>query len=159
MPVEIERKFLVDGQPWSGSTTYKDMVQGYLSIDPRSTVRIRVERSSGTDMITSLLTIKGLQVGISRPEYEYQIPVSDAEEMIRNNCQHRLSKRRWFVHDGMHEWHVDEFMEDNRGLVVAEIELLDQDELFEIPGWLGREITNDHRYSNANLSMNPWTFW
>lgn len=135
------------------------MVQGYLSVDPRSTIRVRVERSSDTDMITSLLTIKGLQVGMSRPEYEYQIPVGDAEELIRNNCQHRLSKRRWFVENGPNEWHVDEFMEDNQGLIVAEIELLDQGERFEIPSWLGQEVTDDRRYSNANLAMNPWLFW
>lgn len=161
MAIEIERKFLVKEIPWRESTHWVDITQGYLSMDPRHTVRIRLERSTRDrrDVEQGIITIKGQSKGITRVEYEYEIPVSDAANMISGMSDCMLTKRRWYVQHGGHEWHVDEFRGHNSGLVLAEIELGAEDERWERPSWLGEEVTHDDRYINANLAINPYGFW
>lgn len=158
MSVEIERKFLVVSPPWQPDVTRCQLIeQGYLNIDPRSTVRIRTAAEG--KHLSAFITIKGKALGLVRSEFEYPIPHDDAIEMIRSMCLVKLAKRRWFVRHGDHEWHVDEFMGENQGLVVAEIELGHELETFDRPSWIGDEVTDDHRYANANLAVNPHRFW
>lgn len=162
MKLEIERKFLVVGRPWQEGTPFKDMEQGYLNLSPSSTVRVRYESSIGTDgMIrpTGLICVKGSSTGPTREEYEYEIPHSDAARMIYAMASHRISKRRYFINHGGAEWHVDQFLDDNAPLVLAEIELESEDQVIELPPWVGQEVTSDHRYSNANLAVSPWSMW
>jgi adenylate cyclase len=152
MPLEIERKFLVSGDGWrQGACVY--LCQGYLAREPQRTVRIRI---AGDD---AWLTIKGISTGASRPEFEYNIPVADARQLLEL-CEKPLVEkyRRTFLFDG-NTWEVDEFLGDNAGLVVAEIELSAENQTFGRPAWLGREVTDDVRYFNANLSRNPYSTW
>lgn len=150
---EIERKFLVTGVAWrqDEGILYR---QGYLSTAPERTVRVRLvgERA--------YLTIKGRSAGATRAEYEYEIPVADADEMLTQLCERPLiEKRRHTVeHDG-HVWEVDEFAGENAGLVVAEIELEHEEQTFARPTWVGVEVTDDPRYFNANLIHHPYRVW
>jgi CYTH domain-containing protein len=153
MAKEIERKFLVTGDGWRAGHG-SDYRQGYLSIDPERTVRVRV---AGT---TAQLTIKGLTEGATRAEYEYPVPLAEANIMLDTLCLHPLiEKRRYRIeHRGM-IWEVDEFRGDNAGLVVAEIELDDEHQPFEKPDWIGDEVTSDPRFYNANLVSRPYRSW
>lgn len=153
MGKEIERKFLVTGDNWR-SAHAKLLRQGYLSTDKHRTVRVRVSGES------AFLTIKGLTSGATRQEFEYPIPVDDANEMLDELCQPPLiEKRRHVVRvDGM-TWEIDEFLGENAGLVVAEVELQDEDQTFNRPAWLGDEVTEDPRYYNANLVLQPYSKW
>ena len=157
MPLEIERKFLVKSEPWKLCTPYSVIRQGYLSTHPSSIVRIRHESKFQHDY--AYITVKGKTVGFTKPEYEYQIPPNEAIEMLDNMCQYTLHKRRWLVQEIGHEWHVDQFLDDNRGLVTAEIELTHEGESWDRPEWLGDEVTFDMAYANSNLSMKPWNTW
>lgn len=155
MAIEIERKFLVDKEKWHNASkgngqAYK---QGYMLTDPEKTIRVRIAEDK------AFLTIKGKSVGASRPEYEYAIPVKDAEELLENFCSAVISKIRYKVEHGNHTWEVDEFLEDNVGLIVAEIELSDKNEQFDKPDWVSTEVTEDKRYFNSNLSINPYCMW
>jgi adenylate cyclase len=158
MAVEIERKFRVTEVPWTRAHGYADIKQGYLSIDPRATVRIRTQLSPGKAPV-GYVTIKGKTSGISRIENEYQIPFDDATSMLNEMCMAVLEKRRYFVKHGQHEWVVDVFGGKNQGLWLAEIELSSEDEAWESPPWLGEDVTNDTRYINANLAINPYQLW
>ena len=152
MAIEIERKFLVTGDQWrQASAIY--FCQGYLNRSKERTVRIRVAGEYG------FLTIKGVSKGASRSEFEYEIPVADAEQLL-GLCDGPLIEkyRRKIVHEGM-VWEVDEFLGENSGLVVAEIELESEDQLLLKPEWLGEEVTQDTRYFNSNLSTHPYTRW
>ncbi len=153
MAHEIERKFRVTGEGWrQGQGTL--LRQGYLSREKESTVRVRLvgERAR--------LTIKGITRGIRRREFEYEIPVEDAEVMLEELCAKPLiEKRRYRIESGPHTWEVDEFFGDNEGLVIAEIELESEDESFEKPAWLGEEVSDDPRYFNANLVEHPYSTW
>lgn len=155
MPVEIERKFLVDGDAWrNGVLRHELFRQGYLAGSESCSVRVRVggERA--------WVGIKGRILGASRPEYEYEIPVHEANEMLDTMCVHRcVEKRRYWVPHAGHEWEVDEFLGSNAGLVVAELELDDEAEAFAKPSWLGQEVTQDARYYSANLAQHPWCEW
>ena len=151
---EIERKFLVTSDAWKRGARSFAVSQGFLSTDKDRTVRVRRVGDKG------YLTVKGRTVGATRPEYEYEIPVPDAEEMLESLCMRPLiEKTRFLVEHGGHTWEVDEFFGDNAGLVVAEIELESEDEAFERPDWLGEEVTDDARYYNANLIQNPFSSW
>jgi len=153
MAREIERKFLVTNQDWRSddATEYR---QGYLSLDRERTVRVRV---TGT---TARLTIKGITRGATRQEFEYEIPLGDANEMLTTLCRRPLiEKRRYTVRIGGLDWEIDEFFGDNAGLVVAEVELESEDQPFDRPAWLGREVTGDPRYYNANLVEHPYSAW
>jgi CYTH domain-containing protein len=154
MGEEIERKFLVTGDAWRAQASGTRFRQGFLSTDPDRTVRVRVAGARG------MLTIKGRTVGARRPEYEYEIPLDDAEQMLDSLCERPLiEKVRFELRAGAHLWEIDVFEGDNAGLVVAEIELQSEDESFERPDWLGEEVTDDPRYFNANLVESPFRTW
>ncbi len=155
MAKEIERKFLVKHDGWrQHAAPGVFMSQGYLSGSQHSSVRVRV---SGDQ---AFLNIKSATLGISRKEYEYAIPVTDAREMLRSLCEQPLiEKTRYHVAHGDHTWEVDVFGGDNAGLVVAEIELAHEDETFALPDWAGAEVSHDVRYYNVCLVKNPYKLW
>ncbi len=156
MKQEIERKFIVIGDGWRIAAGAGEMCcQGYIKTEPASaTVRVRLLADRG------FLTIKGPTRGISRPECEYEIPAADAEYMIENLCGDRLvSKKRYTFKSGNMIWEIDEFLGLNEGLLVAEIELESEDQLFEKPEWVGEEVTSDVRYTNVALASHPFVRW
>jgi len=156
MPVEIERKFLLASDAWRRDVSRSEpMAQGYLAGPPASRCSVRV-RIAGDD---AWLNIKSLALGVERDEYEYAIPRADAERMLATLCGERVEKIRHHVTVGGHLFEVDEFLGDNAGLVVAEIELSHADEPFERPAWLGREVTPLARYYNVNLATHPYSRW
>lgn len=152
--MEIERKFLVDMTLWrprDDGTLYR---QGYLSSHAERTVRVRLEGTVGK------LTIKGKTSGISRIELEYPMPSEDAELALAQLCERPLiEKRRYKERHGPHTWEIDVFLGANAGLVIAEIELGSEGEAFERPAWVGREVSDDPRYYNANLVAHPYRDW
>ncbi len=151
MAQEIERKFLVINDNWRKNiVSFADMRQGYM-LTAGCVVRIRITADK------SFLTIKGPPVGISRAEYEYEIPLSDAEEMLQNLCHGgHVEKRRYQVQVGNDLWVVDEFHGRNHGLVLAEIELQDARQTVSFPDWLGEEVSDVQAYSNASLARTPY---
>jgi adenylate cyclase len=155
MGVEIERKFLLASDAWKSHVEKSyQMRQGYLSHDAQSSVRVRIcdERAD--------INIKSTRDGIYRLEYEYAIPMEDALELLEQVAHRPLvEKTRHIIHFADHCWEIDEFAGDNRGLIVAEIELSSVDENFEYPVWLGQEISTDARYYNSNLSKLPYSYW
>ncbi len=152
MAIEIERKFLVVGDAWRAAPPVF-YSQGYLNRDKVRTVRVRI---AGEE---AFLTIKGTSVGARRAEFEYPIPVWDARELLALCEQPLIEKnRRKILHEGF-IWEVDEFLGENLGLVVAEIELPAEDAVFTKPDWVGEEVTEDARYFNSNLSRTPFTCW
>ncbi|MFZ6817944.1 CYTH domain-containing protein [Undibacterium sp. Ji22W] len=154
MAVEIERKYLVVSDDWKRLAKPVFMRQGYLSSQPERIVRVRIEGES------AMMTIKGKTVGISRGEWEYPIPLDDAKDLLDNLCEQPLiEKNRYRIAVDDVVWEVDEFFGENAGLVVAEVELLDADQKFTRPDWLGIEVSHDHRYANANLFKNPYSRW
>ncbi len=154
MAIEIERKFLVNGQSWRHDATGTSYRQGYLTIDPERTVRVRIAGEK------AFLTIKGKTEGMSRSEFEYQIPLKDATELLDNLCLRPLiEKVRYRINFGGRVWEVDEFEGDNYGLLLAEVELESSDEQVELPPWAGKEVTHDPRYYNASLSQSPFQSW
>jgi adenylate cyclase len=155
MPVEIERKFLVRGNP--PHVHGVKMVQGYLCKDPERTVRIRIEGE--VEQGRAVLTVKGKPEGIARPEYEYDIPVADARELMGLCVGSIVEKTRYCHHIGAHVWELDVFEGGNHGLIVAEIELSDPSESFEKPDWIGGEVSSDPRYANSSLSRKPYSQW
>jgi adenylate cyclase len=154
MATEIERKFLVKDDSWRGLGPGSRYRQGYLSTDPERTVRARVVAGKG------YLTIKGKTVNAARAEYEYSIPVQDAEEILDELCERPLiEKTRYRIDYQGLVWEVDEFEGENAGLVIAEVELASADQAVSLPGWIGEEVTADPRYYNANLIANPFSRW
>jgi adenylate cyclase len=155
MGVEIERKFLVIGEAWRGQafseTGYR---QGYLANQSNVSVRVRIGGGK------AFLNVKSAHLGIRRDEFEYPIPVQDAEEMfdalVQQPC---IDKIRYLVRHGEHVWEIDVFSGANEGLVVAEIELQSEDEPFELPDWAGEEVSHDPRYLNVNLVHHPFRDW
>ena len=152
MPAEIERKFLVNGNGWrQGQGT--SICQGYLNPDKERTVRVRLAGEK------AFLTVKGMNIGATRAEYEYPIPVSHAEELLKICDGPVLEKNRYAVdHNGL-IWEVDEFLGENEGLIVAEVELKSEDQSFDRPEWVGQEVTDDPRYFNSNLCAHPFSKW
>lgn len=154
MAQEIERKFLVRGNAWRAGARGERFRQGYLSSTRERTVRVRLRGTSAT------LTVKGPPTGLTRAEFEYPIPVADAEAMLDSLCERPLiDKVRWFVDYAGRRWEVDEFEGDNVGLVVAEVELEREDDSLELPPWVGQEVTHDPRYQNASLIRHPYSRW
>ena len=154
MGEEIERKFLVSGEAWRQTAEGTRYRQGFLSTELERTVRVRVAGTRGS------ITVKGKSVGARRAEFEYEIPVADAERMLDTLCKRPLiEKVRYVLAVGAHTWEIDVFEGDNAGLVVAEIELRREDEAFERPEWVGNEVTDDPRYFNSNLVANPYRAW
>jgi len=155
MALEVEHKFLLANDDWrteiKHSVHYK---QGYLSSSPLSSVRVRISDSH------AWLNIKSATIGTYRQEFEYEIPLADANAILDELCHKPLvEKMRHFVYRDQHIWEIDEFMGENAGLIVAEIELSQIGESFEKPDWLGAEVTDDLRYYNNNLTKNPFKDW
>ncbi len=155
MSIEIEHKFLLRDASWRQQVERSvRMRQGYLTSDARCSVRVRTADGRG------FLNIKSGTVGIQRSEFEYPIPLADAEAILDALCEKPLlEKIRHFVRYGQHLWEIDEFEGDNAGLIVAEIELRTIDESFERPGWLGEEVSQDIRYYNSQLARHPYRCW
>jgi len=154
MGTEIERKYLVKGNEWRTLAEGVAYRQGYLSTTKERTVRIRVAGEK------AFLTIKGVSVGNTRAEYEYDIPLTDANEMLDRLCEKPIIEKSRFTIDvdGV-TWEVDEFEGVNKGLIVAEIELSDEEQQFSLPEWIADEVSGDSRYFNANLTSQPYSTW
>ena len=152
MPVEIERKFLVTGNAWRPSKGIR-ICQGYVNRDKERTVRVRLAGKK------AYLTVKGPTKNITRDEYEYEIPLEHAEEMLRLCDGPIIEKNRYTVNYSGLRWEIDEFCGKNKGLILAELELQSPDQAFEHPVWLGQEVTDDPRYFNSNLCMQPYSRW
>jgi adenylate cyclase len=155
MSIEIEHKFLLATADWrkqiQKSVKYK---QGYLSSQPSSSIRVRIADTH------AWLNIKSATIGTQRLEFEYEIPLPDAEQIITTLCAKPLiEKTRHFVPNDHNLWEIDEFEGDNQGLIVAEIELSEVGQHFTKPPWLGAEVTHDLRYYNNNLTVNPYKNW
>jgi len=155
MAIEIEHKFLLANEKWRDYIDHSaKMRQGYLTSNSNSSVRVRISGEK------AWLNIKSATAGNQRYEYEYEIPVHDADEIIGNLCRKPLiEKTRHYVYQENHTWEIDEFSGENKGLIVAEIELSKQNEVFTIPNWIGKEVTDDLRYYNNKLSQHPYNIW
>lgn len=155
MATEIERKFLVANDSWRADVmSATRIVQGYLANTGTAVVRVRVKGER------AFLTIKGASSGIARSEFEYEIPVSDALQMLDEMAQDPVvDKVRHLIPVGGHTWELDVFAADNEGLVMAEVELGSAEEVFVLPGWAGQEVSDDDRYFNVNLAKNPFRNW
>ena len=152
MGKEIERKFRVIKDTWRNvkGTRYR---QGYLNSAKERNVRVRTMEDK------AYLTIKGIAIGASRMEFEYEIPLQDADELLEICEKPLIEKTRYKVQEGGFVWEVDEFFRENQGLIVAEVELESEDQKFPKPDWVGEEVTGDSRYFNSNLIKNPYTNW
>jgi CYTH domain-containing protein len=154
MGIEIERKFLLTSTSWKQLAPGTSYRQGYLNSTKERTVRVRTIDDKG------FLTIKGVSVGATRVEYEYEIPVADAQHLLDDLCEKPLiEKNRYKITHAGFVWEVDEFFGENMGLIVAEIELESEDQSFEKPEWVGEEVTGDPRYFNSSLIKEPYTQW
>lgn len=156
MATEIERKYLVQMEAWQQakvSAEYTLIYQGYLSLEAERTVRIRIKKE------IALLTIKGKTEGISRLEFEYQIPLNDGLELLKI-CQGSIIKKKRYIlpYDNL-IWEIDEFEGDNAGLTVAEVELDSENQTFALPPWIKEEVSDDNRYYNSNLVLHPFKNW
>jgi adenylate cyclase len=154
MPTEIERKFLVKDARYRTLGPHMHIRQGFLNTEKERVVRVRIQGKK------AFLTVKGIAYGISRAEYEYKIPITHAKYMLDHLCiQPTIEKYRYIISIEGFTWEVDEFAGENEGLVIAEIELLKDDQQFPKPEWIGEEVTGDTRYYNANLVKNPYKHW
>jgi CYTH domain-containing protein len=154
MPTEIERKFLLKNDDWRSLGTGVFYCQGYLVSSPSKTVRVRIAGDQ------AYLTIKGATTGIARAEYEYAIPVDHAQELLQTLCEPALiQKNRYRVELGELVWEIDEFSGENQGLIVAEVELVNEQQAIALPNWVGAEVSHDPRYYNANLAKSPYCRW
>ncbi|MGB7441465.1 MAG: CYTH domain-containing protein [Coleofasciculaceae cyanobacterium] len=154
MAIEIERKFLVKGQQWRNLAIGTIYRQGYIPTNNGCTVRVRLVGNQ------AYLTIKGLTKGFSREEFEYPIPIDDAQTMLDNLCQPPLiEKTRYKINFAGLIWEVDEFAGENQGLILAEVELTDEQQVLELPDWIDKEVSDDPRYFNVNLAQYPFSQW
>jgi len=152
MATEIERKFLVKEGIWRNQKSAKYR-QGYLNSAKERIVRVRTVKDKG------YLTIKGITVGASRMEFEYEIPYQEAEVLLGICERPLIEKNRYVMEEDGFDWEIDEFLGENQGLIVAEVELESEDQHFTSPDWVGEEVTGDPRYFNSNLIKNPYTKW
>ncbi len=156
MATEIERKYLVHPKAWQqakANAEYSHLSQGYLSLEAERTVRIRIKKE------LALLTIKGKSKGISRLEFEYQIPLNDGLALLKICQGSIIEKKRYIIHYDQLTWEVDEFEGDNAGLIVAEVELESENQTFTLPPWIKEEVSDDQRYYNSNLVQHPFKDW
>lgn len=156
MGTEFEHKLVVASEEWRDAvTSSSSLSQAYLCAKPGMTIRVRI-----VDDTTAFLTIKGKQVGIGRPEYEYEIPVDDARALLAMITEgFAITKTRYELGEPWSGWIVDEFADDNAGLVVAELEVPAEDTPWEVPVWAGENVTSDSRYTNAALFGQPYSQW
>lgn len=155
MATEIERKFLLVSDEWRQKVSRSESFrQGYLSSGKRASVRVRIADAVAT------LNIKGMTLGVQRAEYEYEIPLPDAVELLDALCERPLiEKTRHFVEFGGKLWEIDEFHGDNAGLIVAEVELDSPDEVITMPAWAGQDVSHLERYYNVCLTQYPYSQW
>lgn len=153
MATEIERKFLLRSDIWRPTDTGTQIRQGYLRADERCAVRVRVADRRAS------ITIKASQTTLTRHEFEYEIPRSDAEAMLASLCGPLVEKTRYHEAVQSHVWEIDIFQGDNEGLAIAELEVASETEAFASPPWLGAEVSDDPRYYNSNLAKFPYTKW
>jgi len=155
MAIEIERKFLVSGDFYSQAKKHFNITQGYLSLDKERTIRIRIQNKK------AFLTIKGKsnKEGITRFEWEKEISLSEGEALLKLAIGSCIEKVRYHIPIGKHLFEVDVFSGENKGLIIAEIELNSESESFIKPQWLGKEVSDDNRYYNSNLVLNPFSKW
>ena len=153
MNIEIERKFLVNKDILPLPNSYKSIEQAYLIFDDTQVVRVRKTNNKYQ------LTYKIKKTNIHRLEFEYDIPFEDGEKLISFSKYHIIKKDRYIINVGVNKWEIDVFKDLNLGLVVAEIELDDENENIEIPNWIKKDISNDDRYLNFNLSKKPYSIW
>lgn len=154
MSVEIERKFLVANDSWRNEVRNKFQIkQGYLNSSFDKSVRVRTKGDKG------YLTIKGATKNISRLEFEYKIPLDDAEKLMTLCQSPIIEKVRHEVSFGDHIWEIDEFYSENKGLIIAELELKSEDQVYKIPEWLGDEVSDNPHYYNLNLVQKPYSTW
>ncbi|MFC4160523.1 CYTH domain-containing protein [Chitinimonas lacunae] len=153
MNLEIERRFRVRDAGWRALAEGEWLKQGYLSVDPQRTVRVRVKGEQ------AWLTLKSLITEVARHEFEYPIPCRDADAILAAMCPFVVEKRRYRIEHAGLTWEVDEFFGANAGLVLAEVELASEDQPYQRPDWLGDEVTHDPRYTNSYLSEHPWPSW
>nr|WP_319570527.1 CYTH domain-containing protein [uncultured Draconibacterium sp.] len=151
--IEIERKFLVDTNIWCPKDSGNPIVQGYLSTDKERVVRVRIKGDK------AWLTIKGKTQGISRIEMEYEIPVNEAEILMKLCHDFPVRKKRYVEKINEMTWEIDVFEDKNAGLVLAEVELSNENEKIELPNWVTQEVSTDYRYFNSWLSEHPYTTW
>ncbi len=151
--IEIERKFLVNQKIWKPKGTGKKLIQGYLSVDEERTVRVRI---AGQD---AFLTIKGKSEGIKRTEIEYKIPLNEAEVLLKMCLDFPIEKMRYFEKRKELLWEIDVFEGANKGMIVAEVELEDENQQVDFPEWIEKEVSNDIRYFNSWLSQHPYSTW
>ena len=154
MSKEIERKFLVKNLDWKSQAKGTLYRQGYLNSEKERTVRVRTIDEK------SFITVKGITTGVTRMEFEYEIPFADATQMLDNLVEKPIIEKYRYklAQDGL-VWEIDEFLGDNEGLVVAEVELADAQQALVRPDWLGEEVSSDPRYFNNNLVANPYKNW
>jgi len=150
---EIERKFLVDCKKWNPADKGKKMKQGYLSIDTERTVRVRITNDE------AFITIKGKTVGIKRTELEYKIPIKDAEVLMEMCLDFQIEKTRYYEKKDNVVWEIDIFEGENKGLILAEVELEHENQHINLPNWIEKEVSKDYRYFNSWLSQNPFSKW
>ena len=154
MGMEIEKKFLVTNNDWRGLGKGESYCQGYLNTEKGRTIRVRTIGDHG------ILTIKGPNVGGTRLEYEYDIPIDEAREILKELCHKPLiEKTRYKIPFEGFTWEIDEFFGENKGLIFAEIEFSYEGQKFTTPPWIGKEVTGDSRFYNANLVNNPYSKW
>jgi adenylate cyclase len=155
MALEIERKFLVVNDKWQDNVLSEAVLkQGYIANQPNATVRVRIAGDS------ACLNLKSATKGISRSEFEYPIPLEDAEQILAQLAEQPfIDKTRYKVRWGGHVWDLDLFAGENSGLIMAEVELSSEDEPFELPPWAGEEVSGDPRYYNASLVKHPYSQW
>ena len=155
MGIEIKRKFLVKMKkgPMISNRKY-EITQGYILNLPEKVIRIRIFDNS-----TAYITIKGKNENMTRPEYEYNIPCAEGAELIKVMCTDIITKTRYICNVKNSKWEVDFFHGDNEGLIVAEIELKDEDDPIDYPEWIGKEVTGKKKYYNNNLIKNPYKDW
>lgn len=152
MPLEIERKFLVCGDSWRDQGEAIYFSQAYLHSDEHNTVRVRIAGDLGT------LTVKGPTEGMRRLEFEYEIPLDDAKQVMKLCPKSPVEKYRTKISDCGVVWEIDEFTGSNQGLILAEVELESEQQGITLPDWVGEEVTEDPRYYNSNLALNPFPF-
>ena len=153
MGKEIERKYLVEGDAWGPAGDGSLQRQGYFAITERGTARVRIEGGR------AILGLKSAQKGLTRAEFEYEIPLDEGEEILRTLCGLVVEKTRYKRTHGGKVWEIDVFHGENDGLVTAEVELEREDEEVDLPPWAGEDVSHDHRYRVAHLAQHPWGGW
>ena len=153
MALEIERKFLVESEGYKALGNASEILQVYLKTSKKMSIRVRID-----DMVASLAIKSKVSHRVNR-EYEYNIPIDEARSIIKLDDLPIISKTRYQLENKGHSWEIDEFHGVNTGLVIAEIELAHEDEIFELPEWIGKEVTEDVKYLNSNLAIHPFSKW